>query len=405
MQAVTVDEAITLVACSAPEQRRHKKALQHCDSRTLAADIVARRDQPPFVSSAMDGYAVIRTQQARNDQLGEFTVVGESQAGRAYTGPLRDDEAVRIFTGAPVPDGAGAVVLQENVIRNGDRIAITADGLKEKKTHIRPAGQDFRAGDVVARAGECLDAWRLSLVAATGLSAVHVAVKPRIAILCTGNELVRPGHAVHDDQIFESTSFGLMSLVKAWGGKPAFVGVEADSLKAITRALRDTKADLIVTVGGASVGDYDLVRPALHTVGYSPAFEKVELRPGRPTAFGSLKDGTCVLSLPGNPASAFVCAQLFLKPFINKALGRPHVEEHLNLPTVDALSGNGDRQAYLRAKVVTDDEGRPMLKAFMDQDSALIQVFAQSDALIVRPPRASPALPGALVPFLRLDRR
>lgn len=405
MRVVTVDQAITLIEANAPIPRSQKRALGHCEGRTLLQDVVACRDQPPFVSSAMDGYAIIHSPDSAPPGTGNFTVVGESQAGKAYLGGLNPGEAVRIFTGAPVPQPATTVIIQENVTRTGDRIAVSAEGMREEKTHIRPAGQDFKTGDTVARAGERLDAWRLSLVAATGASRICVAARPRIAILCTGNELVPPGGAVRDDQIFESTSFGLMSLVRVWGGKPTFVGVEGDSLKGIAKALRKIEAELIVTVGGASVGDYDLVKPAMRSLGYEPSFDKVDLRPGRPTSFGVLKDGTSVLSLPGNPASAFVCAQLFLKPFIERSLGRVGCDETLSLPCADALTSNGERQAYLRAKIVPDNEGRQVLKAFADQDSALIQVFALSDALVVRPVRAPATLPGDLVPFIRLDRR
>lgn len=405
MRVVTVDQAITLIEANAPTPRSQKRALSHCDGRTLLQDVIARRDQPPFVSSAMDGYAIISASDSAPPGTSDFTVVGESQAGKAFSGTLKDGEAVRIFTGAPVPQPATTVIIQENVTRTGDRIAVSAEGMRDKKTHIRAAGQDFKAGDTVARAGEQLDAWRLSLVAATGASRICVAARPRIAILCTGNELVPPGEAVRHDQIFESMSFGLMSLVRMWGGKPTFVGVEKDRLKSIAKALRKIEADLIVTVGGASVGDYDLIKPAMQSLGYECSFDKVDLRPGRPTSFGVLKDGTSVLSLPGNPASAFVCAQLFLKPFIEKSLGRVGCDDTLSLPCADALPGNGERQAYLRAKVVPDNEGRPVLKAFADQDSALIQVFALSDALVVRPVRAPATLPGDLVPFIRLDRR
>jgi molybdopterin molybdotransferase len=184
--------------------------------------------------------------------------------------------------------------------------------------------------------------------------------------LCTGNELVAPGNPVRDDQIFESTSFALMSLVRAWGGKAVFAGVEKDSLKGIAKALRKVETDLIVTVGGASVGDYDLVKPALLSIGYDPSFDKVDLRPGRPTSFGKLKGGPFVLGLPGNPASALVCAQLFLKPFIQTALSRHIDRQEMNLPCLDVLPRNSARQAYLRAKIVRDTKGCPALKPFVD---------------------------------------
>lgn len=405
MMVSTVDDAIAVVKASAPLPRRVKRPLKACDRRVVLQDIVAKRDQPPFVSSAMDGYAVVwpTGEVARNGRI--YKVIGLSQAGKGFAGNLGRDEAVRIFTGAPVPAQATAVILQENVIRVDDIITVASNVTDDTKTNIRARGQDFKSGETVVKAGECLDGWRISLVAATGAGRVAVSAKPRIVILCTGNELVAPGNPVRDDQIFESTSFALMSLVKAWGGKAAFVGVEKDSLKGIAKALRKVEADLIVTVGGASVGDYDLVKPALLSIGYDPSFDKVDLRPGRPTSFGKLKGGPFVLGLPGNPASALVCAQLFLKPFVQTALGRHIDHQEMNLPCLDVLPRNGARQAYLRAKFVRDPKGCPALMPFADQDSALIQVFAGADALIVRPALAEASLPGDLVAFIELGRR
>jgi len=401
MKAVSVDEALGFVVGRAPSPVVRSRALSRCAGRVLAEAVRAVRDQPPFVSSAMDGYAIIRPETRADDTL-TFTVVGESQAGAAYKGRLGAGEAVRIFTGAPVPETATAVVIQENVIREGDRIRLNSDDWKDK-SHIRPAAQDFNRGDTILTAGQRLDAWRLSLAASAGQASLRVARKPRIAILCTGNELVPPGQLVRDDQIFESNSIALITLVRAWGGKALFHGLGRDDLAALTARLKEMRADLIVTVGGASVGDYDLVKPALKTLGYVPDFERIDLRPGRPTSFGVLPDGRPVLGLPGNPASALVCAQLFLKAFIEAALGRPPALP-ASLPLEGDLAANGPREAFLRAQIVTDAAGRSALRPFSDQDSALIQIFARSGALIRRPPGAPAAKAGDWLPFLPLER-
>jgi molybdopterin molybdotransferase len=349
----------------------------------------------------MDGYAIIPPDDW-SAEASVFTVIGESQAGARYGGTLAGGQAVRIFTGAPVPLGATAVVLQENVTRQGDQIVINRDGQRDK-SHIRPAAQDYASGDTLLSTGERLDAWRLSLAASAGRARLKVARKPRIAIVCTGNELVPPGDPVREDEIFESNSIALVTLVNAWGAKPIFAGLGRDDLPALTARLAAIEADLIVTVGGASVGDYDLVKPALKSLGYIADFERVDLRPGRPTSFGTLPNGTPVLGLPGNPASALVCAQLFLKTFIDNALGRRPAPE-MCLPLAADLAATGPREAFLRAKLVIDSLGRAALHPFSDQDSALIQIFAGAAALIRRPANAPAVAAGDWVQFIPLDR-
>jgi molybdopterin molybdotransferase len=401
MKSISVDEAISTIESRAPNPVSTSQPLVRCAGRVLARDVRAIRDQPPFISSAMDGYAVIKPEDWRTE-TSVFTLIGESQAGARYSGALSAGEAVRIFTGAPVPAGATAVVLQENVTRQGDQIVVNGDGQKDK-SHIRPAAQDYASGDRLLCAGERLDAWRLSLAASAGHGCLDVAAKPRIAIVCSGNELVPPGTPVNDDEIFESNSIALVTLVEAWGAEPIFAGIGRDDLGALTSRLAAIDADLIVTVGGASVGDYDLVKPALRSLGYIADFERIDLRPGRPTSFGILPDGTPVLGLPGNPASALVCAQLFLKAFIDKALGKPPITE-MRLPLAVGLAATGPREAFLRAKRVIDSLGRANLQAFADQDSALIQIFAGAAALIRRPANSPAAAAGEWVRFIPLDR-
>ncbi len=394
---ISVAEAAAAVRAAAPEVRAHKVALAKAQGRVLAETLVATRDQPPFAASAMDGYAVARRGK------GPLKVVGESVAGRRFDGVLKAGQAVRIFTGAPVPAEARAVIMQENVLRYGDTITISPDGLAARKTFIRPAGGDFRAGSALLAKGKRLDAWALSLAAAAGCGEVAVAKRPRIAVMSNGNELARPGETPGPDQIFESASFAVMALVESWGGKAVFAGVPQDSEKAILKAMRKVEADLIVTIGGASVGDHDLVKPALDRLGLVTDFVSVDVRPGRPAWFGRLENGIHVLGLPGNPASAMVCAELFLKAFIAAALGYAPAPMIRAVLTADTPA-DGPREAYLRAVLAYDERGQARVTPFREQDSSLVQVFAGASALIRVPPGAVALKAGAIVDVIVLNR-
>jgi molybdopterin molybdotransferase len=312
-------------------------------------------------------------------------------------------EAVRIFTGAPVPEGADAVVIQENTAAKDGRIELLPDAVRGG-SHIRPAGQDFTAGARLLDAGVRLDAWRLSLVAAAGHAGVGVRRRPRVAVLCTGDELAPPGAVSGPDQIFESASAAIMALVAQWGGEAAFVGTEADDLEALHATLSGVDADLIVTIGGASVGDHDLVKPALMRLGLVTDFVSLNLRPGKPTSFGVLDSGIHVLGVPGNPASAFVVAQLLLKPWLEAALGLPETDPFVRAVAAADIPANGPRETYLRAALDVSADGRLRATPFSDQDSSLISVFARAGAL-VRIASHAPAVPaGGLVDILRLER-
>ncbi len=396
---VPVAEAVDIVRAASLIAESRKVSLKKAHGRVLLETIPATRDQPPFAASAMDGYAI------RRESLGAETlaVIGESAAGARFKGEVRLGEAVRIFTGAPVPDGCDLVVIQENVTREGDVIRLLADA-KKGGDNIRPAAQDFAAGDVLLDAGLRLDPWRLSLVAASGRDRVKVARRPKIALLCTGDELVPPGDKPSADQIFESASFALMALIEQWGGKAEALGVEGDSEKAIVKALKNAKADIVVTVGGASVGDRDLVKPALSQLGLALDFQSLSLRPGKPTAFGRLADGRRVLSLPGNPASAFVVAQLLLKAWIEASLGMPLISPFLTAKLAVPLPATGPRETYLRARTGISSDGQFEVAPFPQQDSSLVGVFARADAL-VRLPAGAPAMAaGDTVDVLPLDR-
>jgi molybdopterin molybdotransferase len=399
--SVSLSDAVKIVTQSAPNPQHRDRALTRCDHRILRTDVFAMRDQPPFVSSAMDGYAV--ADEGPRQSASVFKVVAESRAGHQYAGAVGPGQAVRIFTGAPVPNGSRRVILQEDCQREGDHITVGPE-VWEGKTHIRPAASDFARDDLLLKAGEQLDPYKLSLAAGAGLDRLSVAKKPRIVFVTSGDELVVPGRPAGDDQIYESNSVALINLARRWGAKSRFLGIEADKKRQLVRRIAHIQADLIVTIGGASVGDYDLTKPALRELGYVPDFEKVSIRPGKPTSFGRLEDGQLVLGLPGNPASALVCAHLFLKPFIQAALGQISPTPTM-IATGEDLAAGGNFDTFLRARFVTGDDGAQLLSPLGDQDSALIQVFARADALIHRPAGAEAAKTGSLVPYLMLDRR
>lgn len=367
--------------------------LSEADGRVLARAVVALRDQPPFDASAMDGWAV------RLADVGEAAVlliVGESAAGRGHETLLGPGEAVRIFTGAPVPAGADRVVIQEEARREGDRVHLGPAG---GGANIRPRGGDFRAGDVLLEPGVRLDPWRLSLAAAAGRASLHVARRPRVAILATGEELAAPGSEAGPFQIYESGGVGLSAMIARWGGEPVRLTPAGDDEAAIAAAVAGADADLVVTVGGASVGDYDLVKPALAGLGLSLEVETVNIRPGKPTWFGVLGDGRLVLGLPGNPASAFVCAELFLKPLVRTFQGAAAGPAMTRARLAEALPTNGPREHWMRARLVPNG-----VTAFADQDSSLVTVFAAADVLLRRRAGATAAEVGEEVDILPLDR-
>ncbi|HJT44138.1 MAG TPA: gephyrin-like molybdotransferase Glp [Rhizomicrobium sp.] len=366
--------------------------------RVLAETIVATRDQPPFAVSAMDGYALRSI-----DAPGTLSVSGESAAGRGFEGRVERGQAIRISTGAAMPDGTDTVVIQEDVQRDGDGVVVPAVAAGK---NIRPRGGDFKTGALLLPAGRRLDGVALSLIAATGVAVFQAARAPRVAILSSGDELAAPGTVPGKFQIFDSATFGIAALVQSWGGHPLRLAVEKDDACAIARAaeqgLKDS--DLLVVIGGASVGDHDHARPALTKLGLELAVEKIAVRPGKPTWFGTTPQGK-VLGLPGNPASALVCAALFLRPLIEAMLGRDPQScvamrrAHL----LQALSANGPREHYLRARLDSDGQGRLTVRAFEDQDSSLISVFSAANALIRLPAGAPATAAGTIVDVLPLE--
>ncbi len=357
----------------------------------LATPLLAGLDQPSADVSAMDGYALRAA-----DLPGPLRLAGESAAGRPFAGQLAAGEAVRIFTGAVVPAGADTVALQEDASVSGGMVRLAGD-TPATGANIRRRGQDFTAGTRLLDAGDRLNPARLALVAAAGLGIAPVHRRPRIALLSTGDELVPPGTWPGIGQQPASNALSVGALLEAAGAVIEDLGIVPDRAEAIARSLAGADADAVVTIGGASVGDHDLVRPALLSLGSEPDFWRVAIRPGKPLMAARLAD-RLVIGLPGNPASALVTARLFLLPMLRRMLGdaRPHDAARL-LPTATDLPANGPRRHYMRARLV-----HGAVEAFAAQDSALMTVLAAADCLLLREIGA-PAVPaGTPVPVLNL---
>jgi molybdopterin molybdotransferase len=372
--------------------------LRLANGRMMAAAVVADRDQPPFAASAMDGYAV----PAGVAQGDRFVVIGEAGAGHAFSGPVGAGQAVRIFTGAPVPQGAGHVVIQEDVDRDGDTITIRAS--LDGGTNIRPAGQDFRAGDSLSP--RLLRPNDLALIAAMNTPTVTVRRKPVVALIATGDELVMPGEVPAPDQIIASNSFALAALVEQAGGEARLLPIARDSEAELLTVLTLAEgADLVVTIGGASVGDHDLVGRVAESMGLERAFYKIAMRPGKPLMAGRLR-GMPMLGLPGNPVSSIVCAHLFLLPMLRAMLGLPDAAPQTRRAVLGAdVPANGPRTHYMRARLsppLSGSAGLPRITPFDRQDSALLSILTEADALLVRPVGDGPQKAGTEVEFLPL---
>jgi molybdopterin molybdotransferase len=365
--------------------------IREAAGRILAHPAIAERTHPPFTASAMDGYAV-RTCDAHAGAA--LRVVGESAAGRRFGGAFGAGDAVRIFTGAPVPEGADAILIQENAERSGNTVIVNEAPFAGR--FLRRAGLDFASGETVMAAGRRIAPRDVALLAGLGPAKIGVSRKPRVAILPTGDELVEPGGALADGQIIATNHLAVAALVEAAGGIALPIGPVADrqtALVAAFRAARATEADLLVTIGGASVGEHDLVQPALAAEGATIDFWKIAMRPGKPMMFGFLPP-MLALGLPGNPASAFVCARLFLVPVVRALGGETGAWDDPSLACRSAtlLAANDMRQDYLRARLIGEgDDGLPLVDANPRQDSSLTRVLSDADGLLIRQPHA-PAL-------------
>lgn len=394
MALLPVDTALAQLLADAAPLPSETITIGEAHGRVLASDVVARLTQPPFDASAMDGYAVRWA-----DLPGPWRIIGESAAGHGFGDAATAGTAVRIFTGAPLPPGADTIVVQEEVDRLGDIAHLTGEGPPHLGAHVRAAGQDFRANAPLLLAGERLTPPRLGLLAAAGHGNVEVVRRPRVSLIATGDELVAPGVTPGLDQIVSSNPVMLRALFEAGGAVVVDPGIVPDRRDALVVALANaaTEADIIITIGGASVGDHDLVVPVLRDIGAEIDFWKIAMRPGKPMLAGRLGQAR-VIGLPGNPVSAFVCALLFAVPLIARLGGRVTPALEVTLPLAAPLPANGNRRDHLRARR-TADGALP----FASQDSARLGVLANADLLIVREIGAPATAAGDLVHCIALD--
>ncbi len=399
MSLLSVEDATAQLLDGVEALTGETVGLDEALGRVLAADLAATRTQPPFAASAMDGYAVRAADAMAEGAV--LTVIGTSRAGERFAGALDPGQAVRIFTGAPVPDGADAILIQENATRQGDVVTLTVPvtpGL-----HVRPAGLDFKKGERLLTAGRVLGSRAIALAASMNHAEIPVRRRPRVAILATGDELVPPGGDPGPDQIISSNSAGIAALVREAGGEPVDLGIAPDDVKAISEAVaRAGDADILALIGGASVGDHDLVQEALVGRGMQLDFWRIAMRPGKPLMVGHLH-GMRVLGLPGNPVSAMVCGHIFLKPLMRALLGLAPGPFEQTAILGAAMAANDRRQDYVRATLASE-AGRTIATPFKRQDSSMMAALARADALIVRPPFAEAATAGITVPIIALDK-
>ncbi|HJS33509.1 MAG TPA: gephyrin-like molybdotransferase Glp [Alphaproteobacteria bacterium] len=398
---ISVEEAKRRILAAFSPLAPETVALIDALGRVLAEDVVARVTQPPVAVSAMDGYAVRAADVIKVPVT--LRQIGVAPAGAAFAGTVGPGECVRIFTGGPVPAGADAIVIQEDAAADGERIAIRASAAAGN--YIRPAGLDFRTGEIGLRAGRALSARDVGFAAAMNRPWLKVRRRPRVAIVSTGDEIVLPGDPLGPSQIVSSNGPALAAFVRACGGEPIHLGVVPDSLDAIKAVADGARgADLLVTSGGVSVGEHDLVRPALETRGLAVDFWQIAMRPGKPLMFGHIGP-TAVLGLPGNPVSSLVCALIFLEPALAMMLGRADIDGQDATATLGAdLPANDRRQDYLRATLSRDAAGRLVATPFPKQDSSMLSLLAKADCLVLRPPHAPAAKAGASVEIIEFPR-
>jgi molybdopterin molybdotransferase len=396
-----VADALAAVLAGAEAMPEEMTALDLAYKRILARDLAALRTQPPQAMSAMDGYAVRTADAARAGA--RLKVTGEVAAGRPFDRAVGPGEAVRIFTGGVIPEDADAVIIQEDTIADGNSIDITEAAVLGR--HIRRAGVDFREGDVLLRSGKELSDRDLSLAASMNYPLLPVRRRPKVALLATGDELVMPGQTPGPGQIVYSNGYALRALARAEGAEIIDLGIAADTLEATTSGVRrahDLGADVLITTGGASVGDHDLVKKALDAEGVAMAFWRIAMRPGKPLMHGRL-GAMRVIGLPGNPVSSYVCAYLFLVPLIRKLCGRLTVHHATESALLGrAVAANDQREDYLRAHLTTREDGAVIVTPVNQQDSSLLGNLAAAQALLIRPPFAPAADAGTACDILRL---
>ncbi|MCV6824175.1 MULTISPECIES: gephyrin-like molybdotransferase Glp [Halocynthiibacter] len=392
---ISVDEALAKTLALATPTGTENVPLAEAAGLMLAEDIVATRNQPPFASSAMDGYAV---KAVEVEPHAMFSVIGESAAGHGFDGKVGAGQAVRIFTGAPVPEGADRVVIQEDVTRRGNLITLETE--LDSATYIRPLGDDFSVGDRIT-APRVLSAGDIALAASMNTPEVTVAKRPEVALIATGDELVMPGEAPGPDQIIASNSFGLKAMLESAGAHVRMLPIARDTRASLNQTFDLAEgADLIVTIGGASVGDHDLVGDVTEERGMERSFYKIAMRPGKPLMAGRVGNAA-MIGLPGNPVSSMVCGQIFILPMIRMMLGHPTpLTTPKRAKTTVAMPANGPRAHYMRAVLTTDDSGNTVITPLMRQDSGLLTVLSEANALLIRPAHAEAIEAGTQVSYL-----
>jgi len=399
MALLTVAEALARVTDGLAPLDAEAVPLDQAAGRVLACDLAARLTQPPFDASAMDGYAVRAADVA--SLPARLRLIGESTAGHRFGRVVEPGAAVRIFTGAPVPEGAETIVIQEDA-EESDGVVLVREAAPGR--HIRPRGQDFSQGQVLLRAGRRLGSRELMLAASMNYPELPVRRRPKVALLATGDEVVPPGSELAADQIVSSVPYGLAALIAAEGCEAMSLGIAKDDTESLVTLARSGRAaDILITIGGASVGARDLVSSALRGEGLKLDFWKIAMRPGKPLLYGKLGHQR-VLGLPGNPVSALVCAHVFLVPMLRKLLGvaeraQPSPEALL----AEDLEANGPREHYMRAVSEWTAEGKRRVKPLPSQDSSLMAAFAEADCLIVRPPHVPALSQGQRVRIIPLD--
>jgi molybdopterin molybdotransferase len=389
-QLTPVAEARDRLLRDADPLEAESVAISKAHGRILAHDIAALRTQPPFPVSAMDGYAV-RAADIENAPA-ELQLIGQSAAGHPFDGALNVGETVRIFTGAVIPSGADTILIQENAtVLDGGKIR--AERTEKTGRFVRPAALDFAEGDRLLQAGATMDAGALSLAASGNHADLAVIRRPRVAILATGDELLPPGSITGPGQIIASNSFGVAAIAAEAGAEVIDLGIardtEEDLVSALDRAI-EAQCDILVTLGGASVGAHDLVQKVFLAKGMTLDFWKIAMRPGKPLMLGR-HSGMHILGLPGNPVSSLVCGHLFLKPLAESLGGRPTSEQRLTARLAAPLPENDGREDYMRARYWRDPGGTLRVEVFGRQDSSMIRVFSEANCLVVRPPHAAPA--------------
>ena len=398
--AIKVEDALSRLLAGASPLRAELIVLNEAQDRVLAEDIFAKRTQPPFAASAMDGYAV-RSMDCINSGA-KLTVIGEVAAGYISDKGIGEREAFRIFTGAPIPEGADAILIQEDAIVL-DQATIEARVAVAPNTYLRAAGLDFCEGDFLLQKHRVLDAGALCLAASGNHAVLPVHAKPRIGILATGDELRAPGSVLEPGQIIASNSYGVAAIVANHGGIPIDLGIARDNRDSLQMALNtaiEQKCDCLITLGGASVGEHDLVRSVFIDAGMALDFWQILMRPGKPLMFGTLNN-LRILGLPGNPVSSLVCSHLFVAPLVAALGGRQHSARRQTALLAHDLPANGGREQYARAVVARRDTGL-FVDVFENQDSSIVSLYAKANALVIRPINALEAKAGDVVEFIQI---